>query len=150
MSANTPSVVCEQAETAREQEPVVKRRLRAAEQPKYCFYTEPIKLEERPRRFLEAFAAILKHSNYGPVLDAYTRVSAKCSICTASCPVYQATGDPRDIPCHRSELLLKVYRRYFTLAGDGQVAFVRLLPTHQRAHRSFGRRALPMHGLQAM
>ncbi len=117
MSANTPSVVCEQPETAREQEPVVKRRLRAAEQPKYCYYTEPIKLEERPRRFLEAFAAILKHSNYGPVLDAYTRVSAKCSICTASCPVYQATGDPEDIPCHRSELLLKVYRRYFTLGG---------------------------------
>ncbi len=44
-------------------------RPRAAEQPKYAYYVEPIKLEERPRRFLEAFAAILNHSNYGPVLD---------------------------------------------------------------------------------
>jgi Fe-S oxidoreductase len=32
--------------------------------------------------------------------------------------VYQASGDPQDIPCNRSELLLKVYRRYFTLAGQ--------------------------------
>ena len=31
--------------------------------------------------------------------------------------MYQATGDPRDVPCKRSELLLKVYRRYFTPGG---------------------------------
>ena len=85
---------------------------------KYSFYVEPLKLEERPRRFLEAFAAIVQNSNYGPVLDAYTNIGAKCSICTASCPIYQTTGDPEDIPCHRSELLLKVYRRYFTIAGN--------------------------------
>ena len=87
-------------------------------QPKYSYYIEPQELTERPRRFLESFAAILKHSNYGPVLDFYTRVSTKCARCTASCPVYQASGDPRDIPCHRTELLLKIYRRYFTLAGQ--------------------------------
>jgi len=86
-------------------------------QPKYSFYNEPIRLEERPRRFLEAFAAILKHTNYGPVLDAYVRVGAKCSLCSATCPVYQASNDPRDIPCNRSELLLKIYRRYFTFGG---------------------------------
>ena len=32
--------------------------------------------------------------------------------------MYQATGDPEDIPCKRSELLLSVYRRHFTLAGS--------------------------------
>jgi Fe-S oxidoreductase len=85
---------------------------------KLSYQVEPFRTEDRPRRFLEAFAAILKHSNYGPVLDFYTRVTAKCSRCTAACQVYQASGDPRDIPCHRSELLLKVYRRYFTLAGE--------------------------------
>jgi Fe-S oxidoreductase len=94
------------------------KMLAADEQPSYSFHVEPIQLAERPRRFLEAFAAILKHSNYGPVLDAYTRVGAKCSVCTASCPIYQVTNDPRDIPCNRSELLLKIYRRYFTLAGN--------------------------------
>ena len=86
-------------------------------QPKYSYHAEPFKLEERPRRFLEAFAAILKHSNYGPILDFYVNITAKCSLCTASCPVYQVTDDPHDIPCHRSELLLRVYRRYFTFAG---------------------------------
>ena len=84
----------------------------------YSYYTEPFPVTERPRRFLEAFAAILHSSNYGPALDLYTAVSAKCSRCTASCPVYQASRDVRDIPCRRSELLLKVYRRYFTVAGQ--------------------------------
>ncbi len=87
------------------------------EQPKYSYVVEPIELEERPKRFLEAFAAILRHSNYAPVLDAYLRIRAKCSICTVECQVYQASGDPQDIPCRRSDLLISVYRRYFTLSG---------------------------------
>ena len=94
------------------------------QQPKYTYYVEDFPLEERPRRFLEAFAAILRHSNYGPALDMYVHVSAKCSLCTAACPVYQATEDPQDIPCHRSELLLLVYRRYFTLGGTLRARFL--------------------------
>lgn len=93
-------------------------------QPEYAYYAEDFALEDRPRRFLEAFAAILRYSNYGPALDAYVHVSAKCSLCTAACPVYQATGDPEDIPCHRSELLLRVYRRYFTLGGALKARFI--------------------------
>ncbi len=72
---------------------------------------------DRPRRFLEVFATILKHTNYGMVLDQYIRSSAKCSRCAASCGIYQATRNPKDIPCYRSELLLSVYRRHFTLGG---------------------------------
>jgi len=87
------------------------------EQPQYSYIMEPIVPEERPKRFLEAFAAILRHSNYGPVLDAYLRIRAKCSICAVECQVYQASGDPQDIPCRRTDLLLSVYRRYFTVSG---------------------------------
>lgn len=83
----------------------------------YSYYVEPSSQAERPRRFLEAFAAVLRNSNYGPALDFFSHISAKCSICSSSCPVYQVTEDPADIPCQRSELLLRVYRRYFTLAG---------------------------------
>jgi len=90
---------------------------RTNEQPKYSYILEPIEMGNRPKRFLEAFAAILRHSNYAPVMDAYLRIRAKCSICTVDCQVYQASGDPQDIPCLRSELLLTVYRRYFTLSG---------------------------------
>ena len=117
MSTNTPSSAIEKGKVEKKTEAETRQIPTAQQQPKYPYYIEPIKLEERPRRFLEAFAAILRHSNYGQVLDAYTRIGAKCSICTASCPVYQTSGDPKDIPCFRSELLLKVYRRYFTLAG---------------------------------
>jgi Fe-S oxidoreductase len=72
---------------------------------------------DRPKRFLEAFAAVLKHSNYALPLEVYSRLSTKCSRCAASCQLYQSTVEDRDIPCHRSELLLRIYRRYFTYAG---------------------------------
>lgn len=81
------------------------------------YHVEDYDVEDRPRRFLEAFGAILNHSNYRFALEHYIRVSAKCSRCAVQCQVYQATGDPHDIPCYRSELLLSVYRRHFTMSG---------------------------------
>ena len=81
------------------------------------YHVEDFDVNDRPRRFLEAFAAILKHSNYRMALDHYIKISAKCSRCATTCQVYQATGDLKDIPCYRSELLLSVYRRHFTLGG---------------------------------
>jgi len=90
-----------------------------ADRRKYSFYVEDKALQttDRPKKFLEAFAAVLQHSNYFLALDAYTRLSTKCSRCAAACQLYQATGQERDIPCHRSELLFKIFRRYFTSAG---------------------------------
>ncbi len=81
------------------------------------YHVEDIDVNDRPRRFLEAFAAILKHSNYKMVLDHFIRMTARCLRCAAACQIYQATGDPKDIPCYRSGLLLDVYRRHFTLGG---------------------------------
>ncbi len=81
------------------------------------YHVEDFDVSDRPRRFLEAFAAILKHTNYRLALDHYIRVSAKCSRCTVKCQVFLATGDEKDIPCYRSELLLGVYRRHFTASG---------------------------------
>ncbi len=86
---------------------------------KYSYNVEQKGLEgtDRPRRFLRAFAAILRHGNYHIALDTFSRLSAKCGRCAASCQLYEATGAEEDIPCHRSELLLRVYRRYFTQSG---------------------------------
>lgn len=88
-------------------------------QSKYAFYVEDkaLHVADRPRKFLQAFASVLEHSNYGLPLDVYTRVSAKCSRCAAACQLYETTGDDEDIPCHRSEMLLQIYRRYFTHGG---------------------------------
>ena len=97
--------------TARKPDVVERQRLNVR------YHVEDFDVKERPRRFLEAFAAILKHSNYRLALDHYIRMSAKCSRCASTCQVYQATGDLTDIPCYRSELLLGVYRRHFTLGG---------------------------------
>ncbi len=102
-----------------------KKAFSSARKPETCekqkldvrYHVEDFDSNDRPRRFLEAFAAILKHSNYGMALDHYVRMSAKCSRCATTCQVYQATGDPKDIPCYRSELLLSVYRRHFTMGG---------------------------------
>ena len=82
------------------------------------YHVEEYDVNDRPRRFLEAFAAILRHTNYRFALEHFIRVSTKCSRCAVQCPIYQATGDERDIPCYRSELLLSVYRRHFTVAGS--------------------------------
>lgn len=81
------------------------------------YHVEDFDVDDRPRRFLEAFAAILKHTNYRLAMEHYIRVSAKCSRCTTNCQIYLATGDEKDIPCKRSELLLSVYRRHFTVSG---------------------------------
>jgi len=81
------------------------------------YFNETVQPMDRPRRFLEVFAAVLKHSNYGYVLDHFSRVVAKCARCAVECPVYQATGRSDDIPCARTEKLLRVYRRHFTPEG---------------------------------
>ncbi len=88
-------------------------------QSKYSYYVEDSSQieENRAGKFLEAFAAVLEHSNYALPLDVYARISTKCSRCAAACQLHQSTGEDRDIPCHRSELLLRIYRRYFTHAG---------------------------------
>ena len=87
---------------------------------KYAYYVEDKAqaVQDRPKKFLRAFAAVLDHSNYGLALDVYTRLSAKCSRCAASCQLYQSTSEDRDIPCNRSEMLFRIYRRYFTRSGS--------------------------------
>ncbi|MCK5125505.1 MAG: (Fe-S)-binding protein [candidate division Zixibacteria bacterium] len=81
------------------------------------YHIEDMDVSDRPKRFLTAFAAILRHTNYRFALEHFIRISAKCGRCAVQCPIYTATGDVCDIPCYRSELLLSVYRRHFTLGG---------------------------------
>jgi len=73
---------------------------------------------DRPRKFLEAFAVILRHvPSYAFALEHYIRCQTKCGRCSTECMIYQATGDPADIPCNRSSMLLAIYKRYFTVGG---------------------------------
>ncbi|MBN2039980.1 MAG: (Fe-S)-binding protein [Spirochaetes bacterium] len=84
---------------------------------KYPYFIENPLEHDRVRRFLDIFSAILETSNYRYILDLYSRVTMKCSRCASECQIYQATNDPKDIPCHRTSILLKIYKRHFTLGG---------------------------------
>ena len=77
----------------------------------YPYYIENPVTENRVDRFLEAFRAVLEFSDYKPLLDSYCTSNAKCNRCAVTCPVFLATGDPKDIPCYRTNLLLDIYKR---------------------------------------
>jgi len=41
----------------------------------------------------------------------------RCGACAAQCHYFLGTGDPKNMPVARAELLRKVYKRHFTLGG---------------------------------
>jgi Fe-S oxidoreductase len=81
------------------------------------YYLEHPYEGDKVKRFLEILAAVLKHTNYGPLVDTYARTGAKCANCASACHIYLSTKDPKDIPCYRTNLLLEIYRRHFTFRG---------------------------------
>ncbi|MBB1073392.1 (Fe-S)-binding protein [Rhodoferax sp. 4810] len=50
-------------------------------------------------------------------LRVYLDACVKCGACTDKCHYYLGTHDPKNMPVARQDLMRKVYRRYFTLAG---------------------------------
>jgi Fe-S oxidoreductase len=74
-------------------------------------------LDNRAAKFLTAFEAILSNSNYRFLIELYAKISARCGRCAVSCQVYQVSNDARDVPCYRTNLLLDVYKEYFS--GNG-------------------------------
>ena len=92
-------------------------RLREDAEHPYPYYVEDPVRGDRVHRFLEAFAAVLEYSDYDALLSTYCNSSAKCNRCAIACPVFLASGDERDIPCYRTNLILDTYRRYFTMGG---------------------------------
>ncbi len=89
----------------------------------YSFHLDHPETENKVERFLSAFAAILQYSDYKSLLDSYCASSTKCSRCVVTCPIYQVTEDPTDIPCYRTQLLLDIYKRHFTIGGAIRARF---------------------------
>ncbi|MBT6138587.1 MAG: (Fe-S)-binding protein [Rhodospirillaceae bacterium] len=50
-------------------------------------------------------------------LQVYMDACVKCGACTDKCHYFLGTGDPKNMPVARQDLMRKVYRRYFTTAG---------------------------------
>ena len=50
-------------------------------------------------------------------LQVYLDSCIKCGACTDKCHYFLGTGDPKNMPVGRQDLMRKVYRRYFTFTG---------------------------------
>ena len=50
-------------------------------------------------------------------LRVYLDACVKCGACTDKCHYFLGTGDPKNMPVARQDLLRKVYRRHFTWSG---------------------------------
>jgi len=50
-------------------------------------------------------------------LPVFLDSCVKCGACTDKCHYYLGTGDPKNMPVARQDILRSVYRRYFTVAG---------------------------------
>jgi Fe-S oxidoreductase len=101
----------------------------------FCYGTRPKYLEEvgmpNPREWasadedwklpenwkeiiLEGIADRLnKHRSFRLFMD----ICVRCGACADKCHFYIGTGDPKNMPVLRAELLRSVYRKYFTTGG---------------------------------
>ena len=71
-------------------------------------------VDDWERKAIAKFAELLdKYRGLRVFMDTCVR----CGACWDKCHYYIGTGDPNNMPVARAELLRKVYRRYFTLAG---------------------------------
>src|SRR5512138_3224756 len=50
-------------------------------------------------------------------LRLFMDICVRCGACADKCHFYIGTGDPKNMPVVRAELLRSVYRRYFTASG---------------------------------
>jgi Fe-S oxidoreductase len=50
-------------------------------------------------------------------LRLFLDICVKCGACADKCQFFLGTGDPKNMPVARADLLRKVYKRYFTLGG---------------------------------
>ncbi|MBI4654935.1 MAG: (Fe-S)-binding protein [Nitrospirae bacterium] len=64
--------------------------------------------------FLEGFAERLKkYRSFRLFMD----ICVRCGACADKCHFFLGTGDPKNMPVLRAELLRSVYRNYFTTSG---------------------------------
>ena len=50
-------------------------------------------------------------------LRVFMETCVRCGACAEKCPFYMGSGDPKNMPVLRAELIRSIYRKYFTLSG---------------------------------
>ena len=71
-------------------------------------------VEDWQDKAIEKFAELLGQSR---ALQVYMDSCVKCGACTDKCHYFLGSGDPKNMPVARQDLMRKVYRRNFTWAG---------------------------------
>ncbi len=64
-----------------------------------------------------AIAKIGELAKKSRAFQVYLDTCVKCGACTDKCHYFLGTGDPKNMPVARQDLLRSVYRRYYTFAG---------------------------------
>ncbi len=65
----------------------------------------------------KALAKMKELGEKNRAFQVYLDTCVKCGACTDKCHYFLGTGDPKNMPVARQDLLRSVYRRYFTFAG---------------------------------
>ncbi len=71
-------------------------------------------VDDWQNKAIEKFGELLERSR---ALRVYMDGCVKCGACTDKCHYFLGTGDPKNMPVARQDLLRKIYRRYFTFWG---------------------------------
>jgi len=71
-------------------------------------------VEDWHDRAIDRFGELLTQSR---ALRVYLDSCVRCGACTDKCHYFLGTGDPKNMPVARQDLMRKVYRRHFTFAG---------------------------------
>ncbi len=88
---------------------------------------DDLKLPENWKElFLDAMKETLEKNR---AFKLFMDICVRCGACADKCHYYIGTGDPKNMPVGRAELIRSIYRRYFTPAGKifGELAGAREL-----------------------
>jgi Fe-S oxidoreductase len=69
-------------------------------------------MDEKVARSLELLGALNNRA-----IKIFLDICSKCGACAQQCHIYLGTGDPKNIPAGRANLLRKAYKRHFTPMG---------------------------------
>ena len=74
-------------------------------------------------------------------------ICVRCGACADKCHFYIGSGDPKNMPVLRAELLRSVYRRYFTTSGKRFGRLGRRAGSDRRCSEGMVLLFLPVHGM---
>ncbi|MFH1743031.1 MAG: (Fe-S)-binding protein [bacterium] len=95
-----------------------------SEYPNYWYAIEEPPSGTTLEDFRKALMKVLEETNYAVFLSVYSDICANCLRCAERCPVYEVSGELRDIPAYRNHIIYEIYKG---LLGSKQTSLGRLL-----------------------